>query len=72
MNIRTRLTAYQELSKNGTSGTDWASTVANVVGGKAGGKGPTSQGIGTEVAKMDEAIEMAEKFITEKLEALKL
>ena len=49
------------------SATEWAGAVAAVVGGKAGGKGQTSQGIGFELGKVDEAIEVAERWIREKL-----
>jgi len=37
--------------------------VSKVVGGKAGGKGPTTQGVGLNPAKVDEGVEAARKFI---------
>ncbi|KAI9813143.1 MAG: Alanine--tRNA ligase [Pycnora praestabilis] len=55
------------LSKQGASASDWANTVSGVVGGKAGGKAPTSIGNGTNVDKIDEAIALATKYIEEKL-----
>ncbi|KAI5786445.1 alanyl-tRNA synthetase [Peziza echinospora] len=57
----------EDAFKKGTSATDWASKVSEVVGGKAGGKGNTSQGIGSNIDKVDEAIEVARQFI-EKLQ----
>lgn len=35
---------------------DLAAEVANIVGGRAGGKGPSVQGVGTDVSKVDEAV----------------
>ena len=42
------------LSRKGAVAADWANTVAQAVGGKAGGKGATSVGSGTNPEKMDE------------------
>ncbi|KAL8774848.1 MAG: hypothetical protein Q9209_000787 [Squamulea sp. 1 TL-2023] len=53
----------EEASKQGASATDWANTVSKVVGGKAGGKGATCIGNGTEPSKVDEAIEAATKYL---------
>ncbi|KAL8680327.1 MAG: hypothetical protein Q9186_003448, partial [Xanthomendoza sp. 1 TL-2023] len=53
----------QEASKQGASATDWATVVSQVVGGKAGGKGATCIGNGTEPHKVDEAIEAATKYL---------
>lgn len=41
--------------------------MCELVGGKTGGKGPTTQGVGTNVAKVDEALEAARVFL-EKLQ----
>ncbi|KAI9802173.1 MAG: Alanine--tRNA ligase [Sarcosagium campestre] len=46
---------------------DWSSKVSDLVGGKAGGKGNTSQGVGTEVGKVDEALEAARLWIESRL-----
>ncbi|KAI9680056.1 MAG: Alanine--tRNA ligase [Caeruleum heppii] len=46
---------------------EWSTAVADIVGGKAGGKGTTSQGIGTEVSKVDEAVEEARRWIEGRL-----
>ena len=40
----------------------WANQVAEVVGGKAGGKGATCLGQGTKVESVDEAVERARKW----------
>jgi alanyl-tRNA synthetase len=53
----------QQLSKQGAVASEWASAVAVAVGGKAGGKGPTSIGNGTNVDKIDEGLEIATKFL---------
>jgi alanyl-tRNA synthetase len=37
--------------------------VSVAVGGKAGGKGPTSVGNGTNVDKIDEGVELARKYL---------
>jgi len=42
---------------------DWAATVGKVVGGKAGGKHPTAVGNGTEITKVDEALEAAMQYL---------
>ncbi|OQN95605.1 Alanine--tRNA ligase [Cryoendolithus antarcticus] len=41
----------------------WSTTVAGVVGGKAGGKGATSFGQGTEAEKVDEGVEAARQYL---------
>jgi len=52
----------EELSKK-ASALEWSTAVSSVVGGKAGGKGNTSQGVGTESSKIDEALDVATKFL---------
>ncbi len=42
----------------------WANEVAGLVGGKAGGKGATSLGQGTNVGKVDEAVEAARNYLS--------
>ena len=58
----------QDMSKQGASSADWAATVSEIVGGKAGGKAPTSVGNGTQPEKVDEALAAASRY----LEKLKL
>ncbi|TIB29954.1 hypothetical protein E3P84_03525 [Wallemia ichthyophaga] len=41
----------------------WAAKVAEVVGGKAGGKDDSAQGVGSEVDKIDEAINVAKSLL---------
>jgi len=51
----------------------WTSVVTSVIGGKAGGKGPSRQGAGaTNPEKLEHAVSEAEKFITEKLKDLSI
>ena len=42
---------------------EWTEQVKGVVGGKAGGRGPTSVGTGTDVSKVDEGVEIAVKYV---------
>ncbi|KAJ6149940.1 Translation elongation/initiation factor/Ribosomal beta-barrel [Penicillium samsonianum] len=53
----------QELSDQGASASDWAAVVSGTVGGKAGGKGPTSIGNGTNADKVEEAISLAADYL---------
>ncbi|KAK1813260.1 Alanine--tRNA ligase, partial [Friedmanniomyces endolithicus] len=54
-----------EAQKKGLDAGKWANDVAGVVGGKAGGKGATSLGQGTQVEKVEEAVEVARKALAE-------
>ncbi|VDB83449.1 unnamed protein product [Peniophora sp. CBMAI 1063] len=45
----------------GFDGRSWAASVSEVIGGKAGGKEDGAQGVGTEVGKVQDAREVAEK-----------
>lgn len=49
--------------KSGATAADWATQVSQIVGGKAGGKGNTSQGIGSSPEKVEDAVEIARKFM---------
>ncbi|KAL8987963.1 MAG: hypothetical protein Q9169_008629, partial [Polycauliona sp. 2 TL-2023] len=53
----------EEATQQGASATDWASTVSQIVGGKAGGKGATCIGNGTDPSKVDEAVEAAREYL---------
>lgn len=57
----------EEASSKGIAATDLGNTVSNIIGGKAGGKGATVQGSGTQVDKIDEAMSELEKLFKEKL-----
>ena len=61
------LLTYRSLSKGankqGLSASEWATAVAGVVGGAAGGKGSTSVGNGTKPEKVDEGVEAATKYL---------
>ncbi|QDS67918.1 Alanine--tRNA ligase [Venturia effusa] len=50
-------------SKQGAVASEWASAVSVAVGGKAGGKGPTCVGNGTNPDKIDEGVELARKYL---------
>lgn len=51
------------LAAQGASAGAWTQGVAEVVGGKAGGREPTSVGSGTEVARVDEGVEKARAYL---------
>lgn len=52
------------MSDQGASANDWAAIVSGTVGGKAGGKGPTSIGNGIHADKVDEAVELASDYLS--------
>ena len=58
-----KLTYRQVGTKAGITPQDWSSTVSRLVGGKAGGKAPTAIGNGTDVSKVDEAIQAATEYL---------
>ncbi|KAI9367415.1 tRNA synthetases class II (A)-domain-containing protein [Aspergillus egyptiacus] len=51
------------ISDQGASASEWATAVSRAVGGKAGGKGPTSIGNGVNPDKVDEAIDLASEYL---------
>ncbi|KAL4935069.1 alanine--tRNA ligase [Aspergillus oleicola] len=51
------------LSDQGASASEWSATVSRAVGGKAGGKGPTSIGNGVNPDKVDDAIDLASEYL---------
>ncbi|MCJ1377570.1 Alanine--tRNA ligase [Xylographa soralifera] len=53
----------EEASKKGASAAEWSNTVSSIIGGKAGGKGPTSIGNGTHPDKVEEALETATQYL---------
>nr|POE49453.1 alanine--trna ligase [Quercus suber] len=52
-----------EAQSKGADASKWASEVASLLGGKAGGKGATCVGQGTETEKVDAAVEAARKYL---------
>ncbi|KAJ5088144.1 Translation elongation/initiation factor/Ribosomal beta-barrel [Penicillium angulare] len=52
------------LGDQGASANDWAAAVSSAIGGKAGGKGPTSIGNGVNPDKVDEAISLASDYLS--------
>ncbi|KAK3675652.1 Alanine--tRNA ligase [Recurvomyces mirabilis] len=55
----------EQAQKKGVDAGKWAGTVAEVVGGKAGGKGGTCLGQGTQVERVEEAVEVARRYLEE-------
>ena len=53
----------EDKSKAGAEATAWANAVTEKVGGKAGGKGATCVGNGTQVDKIDEGVEAATQYL---------
>ncbi|KAL4802852.1 alanine--tRNA ligase [Aspergillus unguis] len=51
------------VSDQGASASEWSTAVSRAVGGKAGGKGPTSIGNGINPDKVDDAIELATEYL---------
>lgn len=62
----------QDLASKGITAEKWSTTVAEIIGGKAGGKEPTRQGAGTQPEKIEEAVATAEKWLVEQMEKLKV
>ncbi|KAJ1324404.1 alanyl-tRNA synthetase [Microdochium nivale] len=56
-----------DLASKGVTAEQWAAAVTDVVGGKSGGKEPTRQGQGTNAEKIEDAVEVARKWLDEKL-----
>ncbi|KAL3455547.1 tRNA synthetases class II (A)-domain-containing protein [Aspergillus heterothallicus] len=52
------------MSDKGASASEWATAVSRAVGGKAGGKGPTSIGNGINPDKVDDAITLATEYLS--------
>lgn len=61
------LTLLQELTEKGLQAKDWANAIAEVVGGKAGGKAESAQGSGTAVSEVARAYDTADEFARLKL-----
>jgi alanyl-tRNA synthetase len=55
------------LSSQGVTAEQWAASVSEVVGGRAGGKEPSRQGQGTKPENIDDGVETATKWLSEKL-----
>ena len=52
-----------DAQSKGADAAKWSNEVAGLVGGKAGGKGATSLGQGTNADKVDDAVEVARKYL---------
>jgi alanyl-tRNA synthetase len=46
----------------GLDGRTWASKVAEVLGGRVGGKDDGAQGVGTNISKLEEALQVAKDY----------
>lgn len=57
----------KHLSQRGVTAEEWSSVVTAVVGGRSGGKEPVRQGQGTKPEMVDEGVEVAERWLREKL-----
>ena len=57
------MSSFQTLSDQGASSNDWTAVVTGVVGGKAGGKSPTSLGNGVNHDRVDEAVSEATDYL---------
>ncbi|KAF9050994.1 hypothetical protein BDZ89DRAFT_977124 [Hymenopellis radicata] len=52
------------LKEKGADAREWAAKVTEVLGGKAGGKEETSQGVGSNVARVEEAVTIANEYLS--------
>ncbi|KAM3464590.1 hypothetical protein MY5147_009484 [Beauveria neobassiana] len=57
----------QHLASQGVTAESWAASVSEVIGGRSGGKEPTRAGQGTKPESIDEGVEQATKWLSEKL-----
>jgi len=46
----------------GLDGRTWASKVSEVLGGRVGGKDDGAQGVGTNISKLEEALQVAKDY----------
>jgi alanyl-tRNA synthetase len=60
------------LEGQGVTPDAWTGVVTGVIGGKAGGKGSSRQGAGAHPERLDDAVDEALNYITEKLKDLHL
>ena len=58
----------KDLNSNGLLAVEWASVVADKIGGKKGGTGESAQGMGTDMDSVDAAVEAANLFAKLKLD----
>ena len=56
----------------GLKANEWCSSVLSLIGGKGGGKPESAQASGTNVASLNQAMEVAEKFAMDKLKVGKV
>lgn len=52
------------LKSKGLDARQWATKVSEVLGGKAGGKDESAQGVGVEVGKVEEAVTAAKSYLS--------
>ncbi|KAJ8077100.1 Alanine--tRNA ligase [Marasmius tenuissimus] len=52
------------LKSKGVDARKWAQAITDILGGKAGGKEESAQGVGSNVDKVDEAVGAAKEFLT--------
>ncbi|KAK8181702.1 tRNA synthetases class II (A)-domain-containing protein [Phyllosticta capitalensis] len=53
----------EHFESQGASAAEWAKAVSAIIGGKAGGKGKTAVGQGTNPEKVDDGVEEARKYL---------
>ena len=51
------------LKEKGVDARKWAQVITDILGGKAGGKEESAQGVGSNVARVDEAVNAAKEFL---------
>ncbi|KAG6813654.1 hypothetical protein H0H92_008891 [Tricholoma furcatifolium] len=55
------------LKEKGLDARTWAARVTDIIGGKAGGKEDSAQGVGVEVSKVEEAFKAAQSYLSTSL-----
>ncbi|XP_065828762.1 alanine--tRNA ligase, cytoplasmic-like isoform X2 [Oscarella lobularis] len=58
----------QSLVSRGLKANEWVESIAQLLGGRVGGRETTAQGSGSNVGAVDEAVEVARKFASSKLD----
>jgi len=53
------------MKAKGADARTWATKVSEVLGGKAGGKDDSAQGVGTDVSRVDEAVGLSKEYLSQ-------
>ncbi|KAI0087926.1 tRNA synthetases class II (A)-domain-containing protein [Irpex rosettiformis] len=59
----------EDAKAKGLDGREWANSISEILGGKAGGKQDGAQGVGTNVSRVEDALKLAQSLYSGKLES---